>query len=330
MRYKITGQNRASLPQERLTQKINQFTTLIDLAMYGYLGAGAAYLVTGEKKCLIDCGSRTEAPLLVKTLKELGAFPPDIVIPTHAHYDHAQGINVLRREANKKDTAFKVIALEGSLPLLADPSYNCRLFGTSHFESINDVTPVSPGEIIDLGGIKLRVCHLPGHSSDHLGLLDENNLSLFAGDAFGVMVSLSSYLPPFMTPSREPEKLLSAMAKFKQLDYEKICIAHYGCIAKEDAAIILERAGSIYESYWKLFEKNRGCLNNPDQLLHEVKKEMNPVYPKTSALSAQAAAANAVRNTFRKRAGKNPRPLNERICLEMLEFLAAGYLGKLE
>ena len=52
-----------------------------------------------EHNTLIDSGSRKEAKNLIKVLKTIGVFPPDIIIVTHAHYDHAQGIPILRREA---------------------------------------------------------------------------------------------------------------------------------------------------------------------------------------------------------------------------------------
>ena len=42
--------------------RISENTTLIDIGMYGVAGAAAVYLIEGDKKCLIDGGTRTEAP----------------------------------------------------------------------------------------------------------------------------------------------------------------------------------------------------------------------------------------------------------------------------
>ena len=62
--------------------KVNEITTLIDIGMYGIAGATAVYLIEGDRKCLIDGGTRTEARRMIKVLRKLGAFPPDIIIVT--------------------------------------------------------------------------------------------------------------------------------------------------------------------------------------------------------------------------------------------------------
>lgn len=89
--------------------RISENTTLIDIGMYGVAGAAAVYLIEGDKKCLIDGGTRTEAPQVVETLRELDAFPPDIIIATHAHYDHAQGIPILW----KGETCYGLLSMSG-------------------------------------------------------------------------------------------------------------------------------------------------------------------------------------------------------------------------
>jgi len=48
---------------------------LIDFCLSGFKGGGAVYLVDAGKTCLIDCGTKAEAPRIIKTLKELNAFP---------------------------------------------------------------------------------------------------------------------------------------------------------------------------------------------------------------------------------------------------------------
>ena len=82
--------------------RVNENTTLIDIGMYGVAGATALYLIEGDRKCLIDGGTRTEARRIIKVLRQLDAFPPDIIMVTHSHYDHTQGIPIMRREAAKE------------------------------------------------------------------------------------------------------------------------------------------------------------------------------------------------------------------------------------
>ena len=44
-------------------------------------------------------------------------------------------------------------------------------------------TLLAEGDIVDLGDRQFRVLHLPGHSPDSIGLLDERDGLFFSGDA---------------------------------------------------------------------------------------------------------------------------------------------------
>ena len=80
---------------------MNENTTLIDFGMLGVAGIGSVYLVEAEETLLIDCGTLSEAPRIVKALRQLRSFPPDNIILTHSHWDHCQGIHYIREEAEK-------------------------------------------------------------------------------------------------------------------------------------------------------------------------------------------------------------------------------------
>jgi len=67
----------------RETGRINDNTVLIDFGMLGLADLGAVYLLEGEETLLIDCGTRVDAPNIVKALRMLNSFPPDIVVFTH-------------------------------------------------------------------------------------------------------------------------------------------------------------------------------------------------------------------------------------------------------
>ena len=103
----------------RLPDKINENTTLIDIGMEGIYGLTAVYLIRGVRTCLIDAGTRTDAPRLVRLLKELDAFPPNLIVVSHPHWDHAQGIPFLRQEALRQGRKIEVMASSEAIPLLA-------------------------------------------------------------------------------------------------------------------------------------------------------------------------------------------------------------------
>ena len=128
----------------RTPGRLNDNTTLIDIGMLGIYGVTAVYLVRGKKTCLIDAGTRANAPRLAMLLRELDAFPPDYIVVTHPHWDHAQGIPRLRSAALAQNKKIEVLASQDAIPLLADRAFN-DLFHTGPYDSILDVTGVKEG-----------------------------------------------------------------------------------------------------------------------------------------------------------------------------------------
>jgi len=88
-------------------ERINDNTTMIDMEMFGLKRVGAVYLVQAGLKCLIDSGTKKEAKNIVRTLDSIGAFPPDILVLTHSHWDHTQGTPMLCREAERRGKKIK-------------------------------------------------------------------------------------------------------------------------------------------------------------------------------------------------------------------------------
>lgn len=304
--------------------RISENTTLIDIGMYGVAGAAAVYLIEGDKKCLIDGGTRTEAPRVVETLRELDAFPPDILIATHAHYDHAQGIPILRKEAARERKRIEVLASREAIPLLEDPSYN-KVFDAGPYEGIRDVTPLREGDTLDLGGITLRIYEVPGHSKDHIAILDEKNRHIFVGDAIGNKVADHTFLPPFMPPSWDPGAFLSSINKLKQIGYESLCLSHFGYIHGDEAKSILDEAVLTCETWWHLFEENAGKLDDVDYTLETVMREISPGIPEISILSPKIKVLFALMTGGRKLVGKRPQSLGELLLRGIIEQLTTGY-----
>ena len=258
----------------RLPDKINEDTTLVDIGMEGIYGLTAVYLIRGARKCLIDAGTRTDAPRLVKLLKELDAFPLDLIIITHPHWDHAQGIPFLRQEALRQGRKIEVMASSEAIPLLADASFN-DVFDRGPYESIQDVTPVMEGDTIDLGGIALRIYEVPGHCRGHIAMLDEKNSNIFVGDAIGDKLNNNIFFPPFMPPTWEPEAFLSSVNKLKQIPYETLCLAHFGCLYGSEAKNILDEAVETCNTWWQWCERNEDRLSDTNYLLQAMRKEIN-------------------------------------------------------
>ena len=265
--------------------KINPDTTLIDIGMEEIRGMTAVYLIRGERTCLIDGGTRQQARRLVQLLSDLNAFPPDVIIPTHAHWEHAQGIPWLRREAARRGKKIEVLASRDAIPLLTDATFN-TVFDRGPYESIQDVTPLKEGDTVNLGGITLRIYDVPGHCRGHIAVLDEKNHTLFIGDAIGMKLTDDISLPPFMPPTWDAVAFQASVERVRQIPYQALCLAHFGCIGGSEARSILDEAVATWHTWWQFFERHADELSDTNALLRDMRREIPPGIPPIRPLSA--------------------------------------------
>jgi glyoxylase-like metal-dependent hydrolase (beta-lactamase superfamily II) len=307
--------------------KVNDNTTMIDIGLFGAAGVGSVYLVEAGKKCLIDCGTQAEAPYIVKTLCQMNAFPPDVVVITHSHYDHCQGIPVLRMEAAKTQKTIEFMASEQAIPLLEDQSHNKLFYPKREFENIRDVKPLTEGDIIDLEGITLRVFDVPGHNKDHIALLDEQNKNLFIGDSIGYKVTDDTFIPPFMPPFWDEQAFRSSIEKIRQIDYDNLSLGHFGFIYSDEAREILNEALVAFEVWWGIFKNadELGKLNDIDYMTESILNETNTVIPDMNLVSMKLKIGLKILNGVRKLRGKKPLAVADVLLNEVAGWLITGY-----
>jgi glyoxylase-like metal-dependent hydrolase (beta-lactamase superfamily II) len=184
-----------------------------------------------------------------------------------------------------------VLASPKAIPLLADPTYN-NILGDGPYESIQAVTPVSDGDMVDLGGIALEILEAAGHSVEHIAVMDQKNRNLLAGDAIGLKLGDDTFLPPFMPPSWDPDAFRSTIDKLKQTDYDSLCLAHYGCIYGGEAKSIPDDALRVTERWWQLFTDNRQRLDDAEYLFELVMNEIGPRIPDLGVLQPATGEAS--------------------------------------
>jgi len=110
---------------------------------------------------VIDPGfdSASEAKSILKEI-ERNRFRVKFIINTHGHPDHTSGNKTM-----KEATGASILIHEYDAPLLRNPSAD---------------KTIREGDIVELGEVKLRVLHTPGHSKGSIALLGAD--AVFSGD----------------------------------------------------------------------------------------------------------------------------------------------------
>ncbi|MFX0095156.1 MAG: MBL fold metallo-hydrolase [Candidatus Hodarchaeota archaeon] len=308
--------------------KINENTTLIDIGFFGVAGTGAVYLVEAGKSCLIDCGTPSEAFRIIKTLKKMKAFPPDYIALTHSHWDHSQGVSIFRKEALKEQRTITVLASEKAISLLEDQSFNKIFNPKKRFENIKDVSPLKEGDQIDLEGLTLDIIEVPGHSKDHIAFFDTKNKTLFVGDSIGLKFGGSgTHLPPFMPPYWNKEDFYLSVEKLKQVDFEGICLSHFGYIYNKEAKNLLVDVCSVTDQWWQLFEKaeKEDKLDDTKYLTDLIMKETNLVIPDFKIEKFVMKFLLGLINSIRKIIRKDPLLPGHLLLPEVVGWFVSGY-----
>lgn len=306
-------------------RKINDNTTMIDIAMFDVNEVGAVFLLKSGKTCLIDSGSKKDTSNIIKALNSLDAFPPDIIILTHSHWDHSQGVPKLREEALKLGKDIKVYAGEKAISLLEDQSFN-KVFHDEHYENITDVLPLKEGDIVDLDGLTLKIYEVPGHTPCSIAIYDETNKDVFLGDAIGDYVQ-GDAIPPSMPPFWKEDEFLSSVDKLKELDYNGIGLAHFGYYQRSEAEKIIEASVEATEKWAKVFDEiyKEGKLDDIKYIVERIKSEVGVIPPALILRKALHRIIFSTINFGRKVIRKDPQVIGDILLPQITEWLVKGY-----
>ncbi len=166
------------------------------------------YIIEGDDKALlIDTG--TNCKDLDKIVKKITSKPLMVVI-THIHVDHAGNI-----------FDFDTIYYHKDDEILIDRLRACYS---------GQVRYVKDGDIFDLGGKKIEVKHMPGHTPGSIVLLDYQTGNCYSGDAFG-SGQVWCQLWPFSS-MKTYEASCRSMLKIMDNGITKIYCGHYPHIKK--------------------------------------------------------------------------------------------------
>jgi glyoxylase-like metal-dependent hydrolase (beta-lactamase superfamily II) len=239
----------------------------------------AMYLIEGaEKALLIDTG--TGVGDLKGLVESLTNKPYDVVL-THGHVDHAGGINQFKNIFVHPDD----IERTRSVTVKDRQEYFRKmsalgLVNTERavIEGIWDIpdkpvlSPISEGDIIDLGETRLEVFHTPGHTDGSICLLDRKDKVLFSGDSLNGLIVLYAHILGFSDSLEEKkavlkrwhEKAVKRMLKLSD-KYDFLCAGHaladHQQIKDLDTAALLYMEGKISMNLLKVHIYYRPFIN---------------------------------------------------------------------
>ena len=125
----------------------------------------AAFLIhTPQGHILVDGGMPSTAPIIEKSIRELGFKPEDIriLLTTQAHFDH-----VGSHAHFKKLSGARVEAMKGDETILRSGGKTDYLFGNAadfQFPRVAVDRVLADGDIVTLGGVRMTARHTPGHT----------------------------------------------------------------------------------------------------------------------------------------------------------------------
>lgn len=151
-------------------------------------GSDNIHLVVGkEKALLIDTGiGVADLKSYVKTLTDL----PIIVVNTHGHPDHSAGnfqfeeIFIHQNDFELADIFCEKDQIASTAAYMAESNpeiANCIFSDYDNYEKA-PLVAIDEGYTFNLGGRKLEVIWVPGHTMGSICLLDRENKQLFTGD----------------------------------------------------------------------------------------------------------------------------------------------------
>jgi glyoxylase-like metal-dependent hydrolase (beta-lactamase superfamily II) len=158
--------------------------------VHDFFRANMFHLSGRDRDLLVDTGMGLER------LSDALRVEPDkplLALATHIHVDHVGSLNEFAERAGPAvsaeafNTMDDIVTYADMYRVLDEPVSRTPAPGWK--VDAYKILPapltmrLGEGDLVDLGDRRLRVLHLPGHSPDSIGLLDERDGLFFSGDA---------------------------------------------------------------------------------------------------------------------------------------------------
>jgi metallo-beta-lactamase class B len=130
----------------------------------GVRGLSSVLVTSPDGHILIDGALPQSAPLIARHVAQLGFKMSDVkvILNSHVHYDHAGGIAELQQLSGAKVIVSDIAArvLRTGKVERSDPQFGVM----KPFPAVKNVEALGARESVEVGKLKVRVIHTPGHT----------------------------------------------------------------------------------------------------------------------------------------------------------------------
>ena len=135
---------------------VKPFRVIGNIYYVGAANVSSFFIQTPQGAILLDGGLPETAPLIEKSIGQLGFSIKDVkfLLNSHAHFDHCGGLAEL-----KKLSGARMIASERDAPVL-----NTAQGGFGDFPAVHVDRIIGDKQTVDLGGVRLTAHITPGHT----------------------------------------------------------------------------------------------------------------------------------------------------------------------
>ena len=213
----------------------------IDLLFRGSPRVIATALLNGPGGLtLIDPGPTSCLTVLEAGLRDRGLSLRDVraLLLTHIHLDHAGATGTILERV----PGIRVYVHERGAPHMIDPAKLLASAARLHGDQMDSlwgaflpvpasqVTALTGGERLDLGGTSMRVAYTPGHAKHHVSYLDERAGMAYVGDTGGIRVIGDYLLAPTPPPDIDIEAWQSSLEVIDAWQPVSLFLTHFGPI----------------------------------------------------------------------------------------------------
>ena len=211
----------------------------------------SVYLIKGDSfSVLVEAGLSVTAPQVVEQLKQLEIEPSCLkyLILTHTHADHTMGAPLIREALPE----IRIAGVSEARDLLSRKKIVDLFTGEDAYTSnrlveLKAVDPlgprqttsplaveeiVSPGDILDLGGLSLHVLDAPGHCRGGIALWAPREKTLFCSDYLGFRLTSGRFVSNFYV---DFDAYCRTFETLSALNPNCLCPGHCGVFGGEDA-----------------------------------------------------------------------------------------------